>query len=302
MVPSLHIECPLPIMNHYKTLNAFLALRRTQKITSFHLKCNSYDDCCPRYVEQWISEVVAKKVEQVNISMSLRSALDVTAALFTCATIVNMKLEGSFSIIIPSSVHLPNLKTLHLNILACFGILNVNKLFSGSPTLQRFYLKRLKYFFYFKELMIVRNSRYIQLLYCNSLYDILIQYDRDYDFIPDSMQIHRWPNIDKAKVYLTLSCDMEETACNILRGLCNVEFLSLKCFRDHINPSTLDLPLFKNLVELRLFLKKDDSLIKELPAKCPKLQVTQLNILDDRPRRSHNISGRTMVHDLSILI
>ena len=72
-----------------------------------------------------------------------------------------------------------------------------------------------------------------------------------------------------------------------------------------MDPSILDLPNFENLVELRLFLKNADSLFLELPAKCPKLEVLEVNIMDDRyginQRCRYHITGGVRKHDLSIV-
>nr|KYP77064.1 F-box protein At3g59000 [Cajanus cajan] len=273
MLPSLHIGCAKPIMKHYKSVNVFLALRRTEKITSFQLKCNSDHDCCSNYVEEWISKVVARKVEQVHISLCRRSQ-----DFNTRGPRINSK-------VIPHSR--PYQK--FLNWAPLFHCTTI-----ATLKLERFYLR-----YYLKEFTIVRNSRYTRCIDRNHLYDIVMQCD--YDFISNYMKIRGWRNIKKTKVYITMYHDMKETVSEILQRVCSVEFLSLKYCRDDINPFPLDLPLFKNLVELRLFLKKDDSLIKELPAKCPNLQVLEVTNLDDRERCRYNFIGGARVHDLSIV-
>lgn len=83
---------------------------------------------------------------------------------------------------------------------------------------------------------------------------------------------------------MTLYFEVKQILSAILQGLRNVEFLSLNYIRDEMDAaSTPDLPLFKNLVQLRIFLERDDSLLFELPSKCPKLEVLQVNI-------THNLS------------
>ena len=91
-------------------------------------------------------------------------------------------------------------------------------------------------------------------------------------------------------------------------GLHNVEFLSLGDFwEEKMYPSiNIDLPNFENLVELWLFPKNSDSLFKELPAKCPKLQVLQVNIMDDHrncinQRCRYHIAGGVRKHNLSVV-
>lgn len=142
-----------------------------------------------------------------------------------------------------------------------------------------------RYTYHFNELKIVRsvNSRDIKVFHCNWL---TIQSDdhRGYDFISDYLETHRWPNIVRVKAYMTLYFEVKQILSAILQGLRNVEFLSLNYIRDEMDAaSTPDLPLFKNLVQLRIFLKRDDSLLFELPSKCPKFEVLQVNIM-------HNLS------------
>lgn len=129
------------------------------------------------------------------------------------------------------------------------------------------------------------NSRDIKVFHCNWL---TIQSDdhRGYDFISDYLETHRWPNIVRVKAYMTLYFEVKQILSTILQGLLSLsfEFLSLNYIRDEMDAaSTPDLPLFKNLVQLRIFLKRDDSLLFELPSKCPKLEVLQVNI-------THNLS------------
>ncbi|XP_020233152.1 FBD-associated F-box protein At5g60610-like [Cajanus cajan] len=148
------------------------------------------------------------------------------------------------------------------------------------------------------KLKAVRNYRYLRLYHQNWLYDEVMHYD--YDFMSDSMQNCGWLKPEKAKVYVTVHNYMMQAVSYLLKRIHSVEFLSLKYSRD-VNPSTFDLPLFENLVELQLFVTKDDPFIMELPAKCPKLQVLEINILDDGQRCRYNISEGVRVHDLSIV-
>ncbi|KAG5053667.1 hypothetical protein JHK85_006177 [Glycine max] len=128
------------------------------------------------------------------------------------------------------------------------------------------------------------NSRDIKVFHCNWL---TIQSDdhRGYDFISDYLETHRWPNIVRVKAYMTLYFEVKQILSAILQGLRNVEFLSLNYIRDEMDAaSTPDLPLFKNLVQLRIFLKRDDSLLFELPSKCPKFERVSSSLKCQRRR------------------
>ncbi|XP_020219522.1 FBD-associated F-box protein At4g10400 [Cajanus cajan] len=300
MGASLHIGCAKPIMEHYKSLKVFLALRRMHNITSFRLNCDSDHDCCSHYVEQWILEVAIRKVERVNISLCRSHISEINVdAFFTCTTIVNMKIKSPYEITIPSSVYLPNLKILLLKVHERFPKSNASKIISGSPSIELIYMEINWTTDYVEQLTVVHNYRYFRLDQQTWLYDFVMHYD--YDFMSDSMQNCGLLKPDKTKVYVTVHKDMmQQAVSNLLKGIYPVKFLSLKYSRD-VNPSNFDLPLFNNLVELQLFVKKDDPFIMEFPAKCPKLQVLEINILDDGQRCRYNITEGVRVHDLSIV-
>jgi len=123
LLPSLRIHCSKPIIQHHGRPHNFLTSHTAPKITSFHLQCQSYDVCCFQYADEWVSGVVAKKVENLNISFcNLRNAYAFMlsfSTLFTCSTLVTLNVQGPFHLDIPSSVHLPNLKTMHLRVNSC---------------------------------------------------------------------------------------------------------------------------------------------------------------------------------------
>lgn len=164
---------------------------------------------------------------------------------------------------------------MRLCVITCLSTTNISKLVQE------------RYTYHFNELKIVCsvNSRDIKVFHCNWL---TIQSDdhRGYDFISDYLETRRWPNIVRLKAYMTLYFEVKQILSTILQGLLSLsfEFLSLNYIRDEMDAaSTPDLPLFKNLVQLRIFLKRDDSLLFELPSKCPKFEVLQVNIM-------HNLS------------
>jgi len=300
MLPFLDIHCSKPLIKSHETVNTFLAQRITPNLTRFHLKCNSHS-CCSHYVEQWVSAVIARKVEHLDISVCMchRSVLNF-ATLFTCATLVTLKLEGLFNLSIPFDVHLPKLKSLHLHLHAFTSFTSIRNLISGSPALELFHLKQNWYLSHFNELKIVRNSRVIQLFQRKWFYNLVIQSDRSYDFVKDYLESGSRSNIVKAKVYITVYGDIKnfyanQFVCETMKELNNVEFLSLGDFRVETYPFSLDLLLFKNLVELRLSLENRNSLYMELPGKCPKLDILEVNIMDHRYDGSQRCKYRIRV-------
>lgn len=106
-----------------------------------------------------------------------------------CTTVANLKLTGSLTVPFFMSINLPSLKTLHLDVEECVPTA-LKKLLRGSPALELCHLKQQSNVARFKELKIVSNSQGIRLLERNDKFDLVIQSDRDYDFIPDYLKGH----------------------------------------------------------------------------------------------------------------
>jgi len=306
MLPSLHVHCSKPIIQHHAHVQTFLALHRAPKIKTFHLQCHSHEVCCSHHTEEWVSEVVAKKVENLNISLcnSHESMLSLPT-LFTCSTLVTLNINGPFYLSIPSSVHLPNLKTMELRVNSCIPHSNFCKLVSESAALELFYMGPMLLGNCFQEVKAVHKCGRVEVFYSNWVCDLFIESERDYDFnISDVMALRTWPNIVRVKAYVTVHFDDIDFVENILEGLRNVEFLYMKYFRLWLKPSLHLLP-FNNLVELRLLLNREDSMFDDFPRKCPKLKVLEFNIMDSpldiSERYRYHVHHGVRERDLSIV-
>ncbi|KAK7382095.1 hypothetical protein VNO80_00796 [Phaseolus coccineus] len=305
MLPSLHIHCSnsKPIIQHYSDVDIFVAKHTPQNITAFHLHCDTPDDCCAHYADEWVSAVVAKKVQNIDISFCYSDEIMLYFnTLFTSSTLVTLNITGSFNLHIPSSVHLPNLNTLNLRVHSCSPISNLCKLISESPALKQFYHRPNCFGSHLDEMKIVLNSGQIQVFYSNWLCNLFIESDGDYDFISDVLALRTWPKIVRVKAYVTVHFEATSFVDRILGGLRNVERLYMKYFRERVMPSH-SLPQFNNLVELRLVLRRNDSLFDQFPTKCPKLKVLEFNIMDDLCCITYQFNVRDAVtqNDLSVV-
>ncbi|KAK7382099.1 hypothetical protein VNO80_00800 [Phaseolus coccineus] len=304
MLPSLHIRCSKQIIQHYSNVDIFVAKHTPQNITAFHLHCDTPDYCCAYYAEEWVSAVVAKKVQNIDISFCHSEEIVLFFnTLFTSSTLVTLNITGSIHLHIPSSVHLPNLNTLNLRVHSCFPLSNLCKLISKSPALKLFYHRPKFFGSQLDEMKIVHNSGQIQVFYANWLCDLFIESDGDYDFISDVLALRTWPKIVRVKAYMTVHFEATSFYVDrILGGLRNVERLYMKYFRDRVTPSH-SLPQFNNLVELRLVLRRNDSLFDKFPTKCPKLKVLEFNIMDKlsciTERYRFNVRDGVRQNDLS---
>ncbi|TKY56196.1 F-box/FBD/LRR-repeat protein [Spatholobus suberectus] len=308
MVPALDFECTKP--RSHERVNKFLSQRRTQRITRFRLNLEPDPHrwgACANYINEWFYAAINDgKVEHFNFSSNavIYIASSPLPTMFTCTTIVSLTLKV-LSLSLAPSVCLPSLKTLHLDVGPCFSDFKI--LLYGSPALELFHLKQR--WNARKELKIVRSTRHIRLFERRKIcpdvtFHLVIQSDRDDDFIPDFLEDHL-ENVVKAKVYITVcsTCQfwysfVDSQVFPALEQLRNVEFLSLADFRKEMSElSTLDLPQFQNLVQLQLYLNAARSVFMELPAKCPKLQVSEFVIMDD----SYDINKKCPYHNSSIV-
>ncbi|XP_057418885.1 F-box/LRR-repeat protein At2g42730-like [Lotus japonicus] len=219
----------------------------------------------------------------VHLELRLRNnVVSLPINLFTCTTLVNLKIEGSFTLSVPSCIQLSSLKRLHLNLRNCEPA-SCKAILSGSPALEFFHLKH-EWRDGFEDLIIERNSGANLIVSKNQLINLVIQSDGGYDCFQDYFEGHL-ENIVKAKVFMTLdpnwSSNIREVythAYSILKAMRNVEFLSL-CDISLEGYSSVDLPKLPNLVQLQLHINHYSSQILKLVSSeyCPKLEEFGVN-------------------------
>ncbi|KAJ7950447.1 FBD-associated F-box protein [Quillaja saponaria] len=139
-------------MSFAQFVSRVLLLCNTRPIKKFHLKCdsltsNSFD------INTWVSTAIARKVEQLELSVSfdLVQNFELSHSLFTCKTIVGLKLNGgdggSIILNVTSPVHFPFLKNLHLEEITYKNEDSFRRFFSGFQVLENLVVKA----FYFME-------------------------------------------------------------------------------------------------------------------------------------------------------
>lgn len=111
-----------------------LLLRRVSCLSKFHLKCGrSYDFS---YVSAWVAAALLSNVQELHLSVRLKQSTILPQDLFSCGTLVVLKLDSSFVVNVPTSVCLPNLKILHLHTVTFLDDDSINRLICGCPVLE----------------------------------------------------------------------------------------------------------------------------------------------------------------------
>ncbi|KAF7825785.1 F-box/FBD/LRR-repeat protein [Senna tora] len=121
---------------------AFLVSRNVQPIKKFYLKCvSSYTS--NQNIKVWVNAAIHREVEHLEIKSLPNYILLPSSTIFTCKTIVVMKLN-SVKLDAISSACLPSLKVLHLHSV-CFSRYScVHNLLSGCTLLENLVISYIK--------------------------------------------------------------------------------------------------------------------------------------------------------------
>ncbi|XP_039029200.1 F-box/LRR-repeat protein At3g58900-like [Hibiscus syriacus] len=93
-------------------------------------KCVDSDSAC-----RWISGALMRGVKHLDLNISL-DKFTFPDALFTCSSLVTLKLDIVLVLHVPEDIHFPNLETLHLKSVKFFDDNSVKSLFSSCSNLQ----------------------------------------------------------------------------------------------------------------------------------------------------------------------
>ncbi|ESQ47211.1 hypothetical protein EUTSA_v10028023mg, partial [Eutrema salsugineum] len=125
-------------------LDRNLPLHRAQVIESFRLGFY-YPHFEPGDIRLWVLTVVSRCVRGVEISYysDYKNKQDILPSnLYTCKTLVTLKLYGPILVDVPRMVCLPSLKTLRLEEMVYSSEDSLQRLLSNCPVLKDLYVKR----------------------------------------------------------------------------------------------------------------------------------------------------------------
>ncbi|KAG5564508.1 hypothetical protein RHGRI_000628 [Rhododendron griersonianum] len=109
-------------------------LRRDSAVHRFRLKLNrTYDVSC---VNGWIGDMLLHNVREIDLSIRRKDSTLLPQELFTCVTLVVLKLDIDCNMNVPTSVSLPNLKILHFVCITFVDDDSINRFLLGCPVLE----------------------------------------------------------------------------------------------------------------------------------------------------------------------
>ncbi|XP_058211320.1 F-box protein At4g09920-like [Rhododendron vialii] len=110
-------------------------LERVSCVDKFRLKCcQSYD---VSHANAWVAALIKYRIKELDLSIPVKHSTDhvLPRHLFSCRTLVVLKLGTKFMLNVPASVCLPSLKILHLDSVKFSDDDSVKRLLVGCPML-----------------------------------------------------------------------------------------------------------------------------------------------------------------------
>lgn len=111
-----------------------LSLHDASDIKSLRIK--SYELVNSSHVNSWISTSIRHNIEELNLSLPWEAQVVLPCCLFTCQSLVVLKLLMNGALKVPSLIQFSNLKTLELSELTFSDDDSTQHLFSSRPVLQ----------------------------------------------------------------------------------------------------------------------------------------------------------------------
>lgn len=138
--PNLHLDDDLEVgcgQSFIDFMDRVLAVSGNFPIRKISIKCRK--SIGSGHVTRWIIEVVKRGVSNLDIDVIARGeAFLVPLEMFTCETMVELKLAKGFEALIPDDVSLPSLKCLSLDYVYFYNTRScvLGKLLSACPVLE----------------------------------------------------------------------------------------------------------------------------------------------------------------------
>ncbi|EYU44924.1 hypothetical protein MIMGU_mgv1a022701mg, partial [Erythranthe guttata] len=129
-VPNLYFDS-----EDEKIINRVMLLRKVQTVHTFHLDCEIYRSAYQ--LETWIAFAVIRGVQKLDLCLQDEDVFpSLPKCLFTCKTLVDLRLNSCGVIPLIGAVCLPRLKILRLICVQFEADESLPHLISGCPVLE----------------------------------------------------------------------------------------------------------------------------------------------------------------------
>ncbi|MBA0676168.1 hypothetical protein Goari_017671 [Gossypium aridum] len=247
------------VENFMSFVDRMMFLYNTTNVDKFRLKCRGMIDSNRFY--GWISAAVHRGVKHLDLNIYLDKFITLPDVLFTCRTLVSLKVDRDFVLDVPRGVvHLPNLNTLHLESVKFLNDDSIKNLLSGCSNLEDMVLKQC----YMENISKFNIShQLLKRLTIDYLYDgyhcwLMIDtpnlaYFKYLDSIKARFSMENLQSLVKADIYIfKTNYTLQGGATTLFRGICNVPSLILWVTSLELLLSCKPLPVFATLVKLKI--------------------------------------------------
>ncbi|XP_017641007.1 F-box protein At4g22280-like [Gossypium arboreum] len=244
------------IENYMCSVDKMLLFCNTTNVNKFGFKCWIRMIGSDRF-NGWISAAVDRGVKHLDLSTSVLPSS--TLPIFTCKTLVSLKLGKYFVLNVPKDVHLPNLKTLHLHSVGFLNDDSVKGLFSGCPHLEDMVTRKcdlgeIRNFHISHHLLKTLTIRYSYnsfqcWLWINAPNLTSLEY---YDRLVAGYSMENLQSLTKAVINISACKTFRADATTIFKGICDVPSLVLSDTSLELLLRCEPLPVFANLIRLDL--------------------------------------------------
>ncbi|KAG7566524.1 F-box-like domain superfamily [Arabidopsis suecica] len=222
-------------------------IRIISTIKKFALKHRQRNDAAR--VNRWICNALSRGVLDLNLYIAGNYMYSLPLEVFSCKTIVNLKLGMNFSIgMVPENASLPALKTLFLDYIDFSG--NFETLISGCHVLEELTMhdNAWDHWEQCRTVSCPTLRRLIMYCYGSKTFDLSRR-----KTVTDGYPIVNFDSIVEAKLILASSkLPQKGSPENLIKGLRNVEILELSSFQtsETFYSFRESIPVFKNLLHL----------------------------------------------------
>ncbi|XP_019051760.1 PREDICTED: putative FBD-associated F-box protein At5g56440 [Nelumbo nucifera] len=126
-----------------------LMLRTVSNLDTFSLRCHYCIDPC-RF-NAWINAAIQHQVQNLSLSIPVKQPINLPRCLFTCRSLISLRLEVNYQLKPSLRFCFPSLKKLHLSFITFSNDYSTKQLFSSCPILEELQIigcnwKKLKVF------------------------------------------------------------------------------------------------------------------------------------------------------------
>lgn len=248
-------------------VNQVLLLHDKSCLQKFRLNCEkTYDGSL---VQDWISSLLPSKIQELDLSISKERPDLFPADIFRSKMLVVLKLDANKEVNIPTSILLPNLKTLHLRNIELSYDLSIDKLLSGCPVLGELLLRCCLGQAVSTVTIISPTLTSLTIEWLQKRYDVKyrlvlntpsLQHFSLTDYVAEGCDMKNMHNLIVAKIAITIKKDFEDevqkkmlanTLTNLLLAISQVQRLCLSYkTMDAISRCLPVLPEFSNLTNM----------------------------------------------------